>query len=70
MFFQAILVGLMAAGIILIQEHKWFVSVPMTFIGLNLYFALRNLPLTILLILVGSAMGLATKVLTELFEMY
>ena len=70
LFFQAILVGLMAAGIILIQEHKWFVSVPMTFIGLNLYFALRNLPIPILLILVGSAMGLATKVLTELFEMY
>ena len=70
LFFQAILVGLMAAGIILVQEHKWFVSVPMTFIGLNLYFALGSLPLTILLILIGSAMGLATNVLIEIFEMY
>ena len=70
LFFQAILVGLMAAGIILIQEHRWFVSVPMTFIGLNLYFALGSLPLTILLILIGSVMGLATNVLTEIFELY
>ena len=50
LFFQAILVGLMAAGIILIQEHKWFVSVPMTFIGLNIYFAVGSLSITILLI--------------------
>ena len=69
LFFQAILVGLMAAVIILVQEHRWFVSVPMTFIGLNLYFAVGSLPTTILLILIGSAMGLATNVLTELFEL-
>ena len=69
LFLQAILVGFMAAGIILVQEHKWFVSVPMTFIGLNLYFAVGSLPTTILLILIGSAMGLATNVLTELFEL-
>ena len=70
LFLQAILVGFMAAGIILVQEHKWFVSVPMTFIGLNIYFAVGSLPITILLILIGSVMGLATNVLTELFELY
>lgn len=67
---QSVIVGLMASAIILVQENRWFISVPMVFVGLNIYFALGNPILAFLLISIGACMGLLTNSLTEIFELY
>ena len=68
LFWQAVIVGIMAAVIILLQEKEWWSSISMLFIGLNLFFAIGDLLTVAVLIIVGFLMALLTDWLTILFD--
>lgn len=65
---NSLLVGCMAALVILFQDTIWFKMISTVFIGINLYFALGNVPLAIILPVVGLIMGLITNALIVLIE--
>ena len=65
---HSLLVGVMAALAVLLKDSVWFKMISTVFIGINLYFALGNVVLAIILPIVGLIMGLITNALIVLIE--
>lgn len=65
---NAIIVGIMAALAIFMQETIWFKMVSMVFIGINMYFALGSVLFGVILPALGFVMGLVTNQLIILID--